>query len=275
MQFKNEDRKGYMKKLKNSSFNRIFGNTNLRWFELDFSTRTFGYRDEHNSPTLKNALRFSEIKDVTENVKLDDKALCDWQNAFRLSLFTKREYILFCQTKTEVENWIKGFAIVLNKVPIVKTIVPKNSIFREPQQIEYKAPPKSPPPKEIPVEKPVETPVIIEEKPVRKRVIINENTTKYNLNSSNMLYDQDLADFMENVNKSVDIEDSYLSTNNLNRSYASNNSQILVNHNLNDWNFYDEEGRRIKEEDNANKEMEDHRKERLRRRKQRRKEKNK
>ena len=64
MQFKNEDRKGYMKKLKNSSFNRLFGNTNLRWFELNFIDKTFGYKDDHNSPILRYVIKFLEIKEV-------------------------------------------------------------------------------------------------------------------------------------------------------------------------------------------------------------------
>jgi hypothetical protein len=93
-----------------------------------------------------------------------------------------------------------------------------------------------------------------------RKVILNENTTKQNMNSSLMLYDQDLSDLIDDINKSVYIEDNYMTTNNLNKSYTSNNSQILVNLKLDDWNYYNDEGHKVADDKNDNKELLEERK---------------
>ena len=256
MQIKYDDRKGYLKKLKDSSFNRIFGNTNLRWFELNFNDKTFGYKDDYNSMKLRKFLKFVEIKDFSEEVSLDDKKLCDWQYSFYIKTINNRSITLFCQTKTEHDNWTKGFNIVFDRLPkqnipesIIKQFSPINII-----KLELKAP-KIEIKKVVKVKKIIK-PIIIEEKPKKKRIIINENVTNNNLNSSNMLYDQNLSDFIDDVDKSMEIDESYLTSNN-NKSFNSNNSQILVNcHKLDDWNFYNENGKKLKNEtDNTNKEL--------------------
>lgn len=267
MHSKNEERKGYLKKLKNSLFNRIFGNTNLRWFELNFKTKKFYYKQDHTSQEIKNIANFNDIVDVNEKMDVEVRRLCEWSFPFCLTLRSRREYILYCQTKTELNNWMESFNMILGRLPKPKSVppvIPQQTVKREIQvQVKYEAPPKVEP-IEKPVEPPEAKPVIIEERPVKKKVIVNDNIPKQNMNSSNMLYDQDLSDLIEDVNKSVHIEDNYLSTNNLNRSYTSNNnSQILVNLKLDDWDYYDEDGSRLGNEKLDNKELEEMRKRKL------------
>ena len=259
MQKKTEVIKGYMKKLKNSSFNRLFGNTNLRWFELDFKNKTFGYKEDHTDLNLKFALKFSEINDFEEKVKSEFTRLCEWQFSFGLKTKNNRLYIFFCQSQFDLDQWIDAFNIILNKnIPIIPETV-KKEIFTK---VKPKLEPKSEVLKneiiEKPKEKVIDNPVIIEQKPIRKRIIINENVPLKSMNSSHMIYDQELSDFIDDVDKSIDLDNNYMSTNNLNKSYNSNNSQVYCNYVIDDWNYYDENGQRVNDNENTNKEFSDH-----------------
>ena len=61
MKEKNENVRGYLKKLKNSSFNRIFGTTNLRWFEYNKETQQFGYKESSKDTEFVQFLLFRII----------------------------------------------------------------------------------------------------------------------------------------------------------------------------------------------------------------------
>ena len=257
MQIKNEETTGYLRKLKTSSFNRLFGNTNLRWFELNFKNKTLAYKEDHTCSKILDSISFNIIKDINEKVRIDDKRLCEWQFSFCLVTKNNREYVLFCQTMTELTMWIKAFNLVLNRGPSPQPIIPEMKIKREfVPMIEYKPEPKAQV-KEY-IDKTVEKRVKVEEKPKKKTIIINENTPQLIMNSSQMLYDQELSDFIDDVDKSIDIEDNYMTTNNLNKSFNSNNSQLMVNYKIDDWNYYDEEGKKVNDNDNSNKEFNDH-----------------
>jgi hypothetical protein len=128
MERKIEDMCGYLKKKKGNSFCRIFGNTNLRWFELIHKNKTFGYKGKKTDSKYKKENTFKEITDYIENVPKEEKSTCDWKFGFQVFINNKR-YILFAQTDGELKKWTIAFNIVLQKGPKELPML-KESIFR-------------------------------------------------------------------------------------------------------------------------------------------------
>ena len=116
---KNYDMKGYLKKLKSSSFARIFGNTNTRWFQVSFNDKTLIYKEKNNSTKSKGSHNFSEISDFIEKVTADDRKQCDWMFGFQIVLKEKR-FILFTQTITEFHSWTNAFNIICGRKKIAE-----------------------------------------------------------------------------------------------------------------------------------------------------------
>ena len=67
MTTQSEDMKSYLRKLKTSRLGRLFGNTNMRWFECLFKDKVFGYKDIITDNKLKSSLRFDEIIDFSNS----------------------------------------------------------------------------------------------------------------------------------------------------------------------------------------------------------------
>src|SRR4051812_44451185 len=102
----NVDVKGYLKKLKSSTFAKIFGNTNMRWFELLFNNKEFLYRDKKDSKA-KETFQFSDITDFVEKVRAEEAKQCDWMFGFIVKIKDK-QYFLFTETQTEYKRWINA-----------------------------------------------------------------------------------------------------------------------------------------------------------------------
>lgn len=113
---KREDICGFLKKKKGSSICRIFGNTNLRWFEIQFENKLFGYKNTKTDKKLKRAVQFTELVDYINSIPLADQKSCDWRYGFQV-VTKKKSFILFTQSESELKKWTFGFNIILKKIP--------------------------------------------------------------------------------------------------------------------------------------------------------------
>ena len=116
MTTQSEDMKSYLRKLKTSRLGRLFGNTNMRWFECLFKDKVFGYKDIITDNKLKSSLRFDEIIDFSNKLNLEDAKMCDWNYGFQL-VTKDRVFILFCQNQETLENWVICFNTILKRGP--------------------------------------------------------------------------------------------------------------------------------------------------------------
>ena len=120
-----EDTKGYLKKLKTSRLGRLFGNTNMRWFECLFKERIFGYKDNISELTIRSSIRFDEIVDFSNKLNLEDAKMCDWNYGFQIN--TKdRVFILYCQNQETLENWVTCFNTILKRGPKKIAVISTN-----------------------------------------------------------------------------------------------------------------------------------------------------
>jgi hypothetical protein len=118
-----KDVKGYMKKLKSSSFHKFFGKTNLRYFETSFQNKTFSYK---NSITDKNFVKnfsFSEILDVEDKIPEIEKAMCEYKYGFIVKLKTQT-LILFVEKMEDFNEWHFAFDIILKRIPEAFPYIP-------------------------------------------------------------------------------------------------------------------------------------------------------
>jgi hypothetical protein len=113
---KRDDTCGFLKKKKGSSICRIFGNTNLRWFEVQYENKLFGYKNTKTDKKLKRAVPFSEIVDYINSIPSADQKSCDWRYGFQV-VTRKKSFILFTQSESELKKWTFAFHIILKKVP--------------------------------------------------------------------------------------------------------------------------------------------------------------
>ena len=64
-----DDVNGYLRKIKSSSFAKIFGGTNLRWFMFLHKDRIIAYQNnEKTGDNLKGKYRFEDIVDFIDRV---------------------------------------------------------------------------------------------------------------------------------------------------------------------------------------------------------------
>ena len=111
----NEAVSGYLKKLKSSSLARVFGGTNLRWFEYDPELRKFGYKEYPKDKEFIGYFMIKEIDDYNENLTEEEKSCCEWIYGFKVHS-SKRTYILFSQTENERIKWKTLFNTMLNRI---------------------------------------------------------------------------------------------------------------------------------------------------------------
>src|SRR5690349_134152 len=109
-----DDTKGFLKKLKTSRLGRLFGNTNMRWFECLFKDKVFGYKDKTQDLKLRSVIKFDEITDFSDRLSLEDAKLCDWNHGFQI-ITKNRVYILYCQTKENLDKWVLAFNTILKR----------------------------------------------------------------------------------------------------------------------------------------------------------------
>ena len=123
-----EDICGQAKKLKSSSVSSIFGSTNLRWFELSFSQKTFGYKLTRSDPECKVIYNFTEIVDFSDKLSESLMSKCDWHYGIEVKTFLK-DYYLFFYNEREHKTWVKAFNIVLKKIPEAFPKIPDNIFY--------------------------------------------------------------------------------------------------------------------------------------------------
>ena len=102
-----EDIKGFVKKKKSSSIARIFCNTKMRFLEIIFKEKEFGYKETPNSLFTKK-FKFSEFVSVNESISENDKKLCSWENGFEIKLVNCSK-IFFCSSLKDLNKWILAF----------------------------------------------------------------------------------------------------------------------------------------------------------------------
>jgi hypothetical protein len=155
-----EDMRGFLRKLKTSRLGRLFGNTNMRWFECQFQERIFGYKDKMTDHKLRSSIKFEEITDFSDRLSLEDAKMCDWNYGFQI-ITKNRVFILYCQNKDNLEKWKNAFNIILKKQPKkLATIQAPNFNFMKPKEEQKKA-----------EEKPVK---IVEKLPINEKSRENE-----------------------------------------------------------------------------------------------------
>ena len=113
---KREDMTGILKKLKTSKLGRLFGNTNMRWFECIFKEKLFGYKDKVTDLKLRSTIKFDEIIDFADKLCLEDSKMCDWNYGFHI-VTKDRTYILYCQNQENLEKWASTFNFILKRAP--------------------------------------------------------------------------------------------------------------------------------------------------------------
>lgn len=133
---KRENVSGYLKKKKGSGFCRIFGNTNLRWFEVIFSSKVVGYKVTKSDKKFKEMITFNNVVDFINTPPNEDKQVCEWRFGFQI-LTKKKRFILFCQTENEHKKWCYAFDIILKRVPEAFPKI-KESLFRKALDYFYK-----------------------------------------------------------------------------------------------------------------------------------------
>jgi hypothetical protein len=130
---KRENMGGFLKKKKGSGFFRIFGNTNLRWFELDYKSKIFGYKVSKSSNKFKKSIPFEDLTSFTDQIDKEDRNFSDWRFGFQVYT-KKKKLILYTQSENEYNNWIYAFKIVFKKVPEAFPRI-KDSVFIKAIQI--------------------------------------------------------------------------------------------------------------------------------------------
>jgi len=102
----------YMYKLKSNTMMKVFGNTNLRWFEINNKLKIFGYKKDDIN--FKLAHKFKDIKKVIEGIDEAQKNCCEWKYGFSIE-FEDRDMAAtyFCETKEIMTNWLTSFKQIL------------------------------------------------------------------------------------------------------------------------------------------------------------------
>jgi hypothetical protein len=103
---------GYLKKQKGSTFKRIFGSFNVRYFVINFEQKILGYKVLKGDNAFLKAHRFNEINDF----KITKQEKKEWEVCFTVKLVTKN-YVLFCKDLKSLAVWESGFNIILKRDP--------------------------------------------------------------------------------------------------------------------------------------------------------------
>ena len=96
---------GYLRKFKRCVF--LVGNTNKRWFELDFEKQIFGYKNVKESINYLEKINFHDIKDYSSFLNKNLK-ICDYKYGFKINTI-KRIFYLYAKTEEEKNMWENGF----------------------------------------------------------------------------------------------------------------------------------------------------------------------
>ena len=257
MKEKNENVRGYLKKLKNSSFNRIFGTTNLRWFEYNKETQQFGYKESSKDTDFVQFLLLNDITDHHENLTIEEMQSCEWKFGFKVQSL-KKNFILFAQSLGEREKWKKLFDVLLKKV-----------VLPPPEKKEIKLPPpkkKNPPIdyEEIERQRKLKEEMKLKQEQELARVraleqelIYMERERERNEVKKKGFYDDIAVTVKGYQNKiesnSINLKSSQVKIEKVipsSKETAENSIFILNDDQVDDWNYYGLDGNLITEKNN-------------------------
>ena len=106
-----------LRKRKGSSIRRIFGDTNTRYFYIQYDTEIFGYKNKTTDQKVKKTHKFSEINSVSINVDKSSKTTTkEWKFGIEIVL-SRKKYLLFAQNEEIQNRWIKEINIILRLLP--------------------------------------------------------------------------------------------------------------------------------------------------------------
>lgn len=119
----------YLRKRKGSNFHRIFGDTNTRWFYLEYNNEFFGYKNRESDKKIKCLHNFSEVKAIREFMDNASKSASkEWKFGLEINL-TNKKYLLFAQTEKTQKKWVYEFKIVLRLLPESFPLI-ENNLFK-------------------------------------------------------------------------------------------------------------------------------------------------
>lgn len=266
------DVSGYLKKKKHSKFLRMFGATNLRWYEIHFDTKTISYKKKHNHKNWKHTMNFKDIIDFDKSISPQDEKLCDWIYGFRLKT-RKREIILFAETDKDFKMWTFAFNLMLKRPEAFEPLRPKIfvralEIFEKPyleaQQRREREEKRLQKEKEELAKQRKEEERLRQIKEEEDRIKreedrknrIDQHYKKEEEKENKLFYDKNHRSIIEEATENVlnDLDSGnksrQLSTNNFNASFTSNNlSKINLNlkvkNELDDWGIYDDLNQKV------------------------------
>jgi hypothetical protein len=265
-----DDIRGTLRKLKASSFQQIFGKTVMRSFDISFKNKVLGYRNNAIDKNRKVTYKFSEIEDFTPTLSEQEKSYCEWKNGFRLKTKEKL-YTLYAPTEKEYKKWVNAFNIILKKVPEAFPKIPE-SVFQTALRVFYQPyldeedgtkaylarRHKEEEEKRRQLE--LEKKKRLEEE--RRRKQLKEEEERRKLLSKNILYDHDQEKIIEEAEKkSEEIikhkkeKISVPKSNIPEFSHIKKQPEKIINfkeENLNDWEFYDRNLNKIKDNELIN-----------------------
>jgi len=108
---------GLLRKRKNSNFQRIFGDTNTRYFFIQYDNEVFGYKNNETDKKTKAFHKFSEFISVKELFDKSSKSNTkEWKYGIEIEL-SRKKYLIFAQNEDTKNKWIKEFKIILRLLP--------------------------------------------------------------------------------------------------------------------------------------------------------------
>ena len=126
---------GYLRKYKRDIF--LPGNTNKRWFEINFDKQTFSIKKTQENPDYKEIIKFNEIKEYYPTLGTNFQNVCDYKYGFLVKTI-KRRYFLYAKTEEEKNKWDEAFSTIVGKKnENEKKINVRNSCFNNNDCEEY------------------------------------------------------------------------------------------------------------------------------------------
>jgi len=103
---------GELRKLKTNGIT-LFSNTNLRWVELDFKRKIFGYKINRNDQCLKEYHNLYDFVNYNPETSQEHKKKSKWNFSFYLN-FKSKNYTFYAESKAEYTKWKNAFTRVRN-----------------------------------------------------------------------------------------------------------------------------------------------------------------
>ena len=103
---------GYLRKYKRDIF--LPGNTNKRWFELNFDKQTFSIKNSQENPNYNEIIKLNEIKEYHPFLGKNFQNVCDYKYGFLIKTI-KRRYFLYAKTEEDKIKWEEAFLKILGK----------------------------------------------------------------------------------------------------------------------------------------------------------------